>query len=68
MLEPRLSPSTRVWLERLQALPIDAADRTHACAEFERAEASAERLLALVDRLRLLVLRRTFAARRQRLG
>ena len=68
MLEPRMTPSTRVLLKRLQSLPINAAHRSHAREEFERAEASAARLLAIVDRLRLLILRQTFVARRQRLG
>jgi hypothetical protein len=68
MFEPRISPSTRVWLERLQAMPINEAHRSDARAEFERAEVSVVRLLAIVDRLRLLLLRQTFAARRQRLS
>jgi hypothetical protein len=68
MLEPRMSPSTRVWLERLQAMPINEARRSDARIEFERAELSAARLLAIVDRLRLLILRQTFATRRHRLG
>jgi hypothetical protein len=68
MLEPRMSPSTRVWLERLQAMPINEAHRSDARNEFERAELSAARLLSVVDRLRLLILRQTFATRRHRLS
>ena len=70
MLEPRMSPLTRAWLERLQALPINAAERAGARAEFERAEATVGKLLAIVDRLRqtIMGLRQTFAGRRQRLG
>ncbi len=70
MLEPRMSESTRAWLERIQAIPMNAAHRAHARAEFEHAEATAERLLGFVGRLRRAVwmFRRTVAVRRQRLG
>ena len=70
MVEPKMSPSTRVCLERIQALPINAARRSEARSEFERAEASIEALLAIVGRLRqgVAAFRRTFAVRRQRLG
>ena len=70
MREPRISPSTRSWLERLQALPINAADRVHARAEFERAEASVGFLMKIVERFRhaATTFRRMFAVRRQRLG
>ncbi len=69
MLEPRMSASPRAWLERLQALPINSAERAHARDEFERAEASAETVLGIVARFRhaVTVFRRMFAVRRQRL-
>ena len=70
MREPRISPSTRAWLERLQALPINAAERTHARDEFVRAEASIGVLFTIVEGFRHAVttFRRIFAVRRQRLG
>jgi hypothetical protein len=70
MREPRLSPSSRAWLERLQALPIPSADRAQVRTEFVRAEATVGVLLAIVERLRNAVtaFRRSFAVRRQRLG
>lgn len=69
MLEPRMTPATRAWLERLQALPINPADRGHARAEFLRAEAAAENVVGFAARVRNAVtaLRRAFAVRR-RLG
>lgn len=70
MLEPHVSPLTRAWLERIQALPINASDREHARAEFERAEASAEWVVRIAERLRRAVegLRRSFTVRRHRHG
>lgn len=70
MREPRMSASTRACLERIQALPINAADRSEARTEFERAEASIEALLAIVQRFRhgVTAFLRTFAVRRQRHG
>ena len=70
MREPRISPSSRAWLERLQALPINAAERTHARAEFVRAEASVGFLMTIFEGFRhaATTLRRTFAVLRQRLG
>ena len=68
MLEPNVSPLTRAWLERIQALPINAADRAQARAEFERAEASAGMLLRIIQRFRREVsaLRRLFRFPRHR--
>lgn len=70
MLEPNVSPLTRAWLERIQALPINASDQEQARTEFERAEASAERMLRIAERLRRVVerLRRSFAVRHHRHG
>ena len=70
MREPRISPSSRAWLERLQALPINPADRVHARAEFVRAEASVGFLMTIVEGFRhaMTSFRRMFVVRRQRLG
>jgi hypothetical protein len=70
MLEPHVSPLTRAWLERIQAMPINASDQEHARAEFERAEAWAERVLRIAERWRRAVwgLRRSFLLRHQRHG
>lgn len=67
MLEPRVNPATRIWLERLQALPINAADREQARAEFERAEASTEAMLGIGQRFRgtLAAWFRDFAPRKR---
>ena len=67
-LEPNASPLTRAWLERIQALPINAAGRAQARAEFERAEASTGMLLWIVERFRREVsaLRRLFVFRGHR--
>ena len=70
MLEPRITPATRAWLERLQALPINPAERGDARAEFLRAEAAADNVVGFAARLRnaLTGIRRAFAVRRRRLG
>ena len=70
MFEPKISPSTRAYLERIDALPINAAGRSQARVEFEHAEVSATRLVGLVDRMLewLLTARQASGTRRQRLG
>lgn len=70
MLEPRMSPATRAWLERLRALPINPTDRALARTEFLRAEASAEKVVSMMARVRhaVMAMRKIFAVRRQRLG
>ena len=70
MVESKVSRSTRARLERIHTLPINAAHRAEAHGEFERAEVSVTRLLAIVDRLLewLLTARQPSATRRQRLG
>jgi len=70
MAEPNRSHTNRVCLERVQALPINAASRSEARREFERAEAWVTRLLAIVDRLLewMLTARHTSVTRRQRVG
>jgi hypothetical protein len=67
-LEPNVSPLTCAWLERIQALPINAPGRAQARAEFERAEASTGRLLRIVERFSraLSALRRLFVFRGHR--
>ena len=70
MVAPKMSSSTRAYLERIDALPINAAGRSQARVEFEHAEVSATRVLSIVDRLLqwLLTARHETVARRQRLG
>ena len=69
MRKPINSPSMRSGLERIDGLAVNTADRAIAREEFERAEAFADTLTALVRNFRMAVSGSTgaFETRRERL-
>ena len=74
MRKPNPSPSIRTGLQRIDALAVSAAERASARAEFERAEAFADRLATLVRRVKTAVAKTAvagsagaFDTRRQRM-
>jgi len=69
MRKPINSPSIRSGLQRIDGLAVSAAERAIARAEFERAEAFADTLTAVVRNFRKAVAGSTgaFDARRERL-
>lgn len=69
MRNPRLSPSTRNGMKRIDSMAISSAERAVARAEFERAEAFADRIVAAVDHVKTALTGAavTLQTRRQRL-
>jgi len=69
MRKPINSPSVRSSLQRIDGLAISTAERAIAREEFERAEAFADTLTAMVRNLRMAVAGSTgaFEARREQL-
>ena len=49
MRKPRMSPSTRSCLQRIETLRASAANRALARVEFERADAFADTIATMID-------------------